>query len=164
MSEVYIGLGSNLDQPLLQIQSALTHLSEHRDLTLNQVSSLYQSKPWGVSEQGDFINAVAKLETKLSPAELLHLLQVIEKKHNRVRTEKWGPRTLDLDILLFDQLELKSPKLTVPHLYLTEREFVVYPLAEIAPDLVLPSGETIAAIAARCQRRGLLKLEEDNNE
>lgn len=160
MSQVYLGLGSNQDDPITQIKQAICQLSSHSQLSVRRVSSLYRSAPWGVVDQAEFVNACVELKTDLSPEQLLQALQFIEKKHKRVRGLRWGPRTLDLDILLFDQLRLNSPELTIPHLYLIERDFVVYPLAEIAPNLILPNGLSIAEVMERCPRGQLEQISE----
>lgn len=163
--EVYVGLGSNLEHPLLQLWRALLALERSQSLILQAVSSFYYSAPWGnVKDQPDFVNAVVKLSTTLTPFELLQTLQQIEKQQNRQRgAERWAARTLDLDILLFGPLRLNSPQLTIPHRYLIEREFVVYPLYEIAPALLLPEGEQLAAVVARLPKRGMQKIDENGN-
>jgi len=150
MSMAFIGLGSNLANPLRQIKTALEAIQQIVDTQLVKVSQFYCSEPWGVSEQPLFVNAVAELNTQLNPEELLKQLQFIENAQHRDRNGvRFGPRTIDLDILLFDQLQLNLPNLTVPHPYLTQREFVVYPLAEIAPNLQLPTGQSIDAIKSQ---------------
>ena len=139
----YIALGSNLNDPLLQVQTAIKELQQHPDFKLEKVSSLYQTKPVGMINQPDFINAVVAISTNLNPEELLKILLELEQQHQRIRKERWGPRTLDLDILLYDDLTLTEPGLTLPHPRLTERAFVLKPLAEIAPDLCLPDGRKL---------------------
>ncbi len=139
----YIGLGSNLDNPLLQVKSAIKELNACKDITVNAVSNIYKSKPLKIisaeeTEQPDYINAVVRINTYLSPIELLNALQALEKKHRRVTEYRWGPRSLDLDILLYSDLILTSERLTIPHKELTQRDFVVYPLNDIAPELDIP--------------------------
>lgn len=161
MITAYIGLGSNLGDPIQQIHSALGFLMQLPASEFIECSSLYGSKPWGdIQDQPDFVNAVAQVDTELSPYELLDELQRIEKEHKRDRSKPRGSaRTLDLDLLIFGQAEINSPQLVIPHLYLKQRAFVVYPLAEIAPNLVLPDGETIKALCEQCSRDELSVLE-----
>lgn len=122
-------------------------------------SALYRSAPVGPGEQPDYINAAALLETSLTPLALLDALQTIEQHHQRVRIEHWGPRTLDLDILLFDEQTIDSERLKVPHPYMTQRNFVLYPLADIAPELKLPDGKSLQELIAQCPRDGLARIE-----
>lgn len=135
MEIVFVGLGSNLNEPIHQIQNALIRLKSLSKTHLLKSSSLYQTKPVGHQDQPHYINAVAMLETELSPLELLKALQLIENEHGRVRgKEQWGPRTLDLDLLVYGKKTLNSPELTIPHPRLTERAFVLVPFAEIAAE------------------------------
>ncbi len=155
----YIGLGSNLDDPVAQIRQAIAALENLPHSELEQVSSLYRSAPMGPQGQPDYINAVAKLKTTLQPLELLSILQAIENDQGRVRTIRWGARTLDLDVLLFDDLEMQSERLTIPHPGLAEREFVVIPLAEIAKqDLHIPNVGELADLKPRFQQHRLERL------
>lgn len=157
---VYIGLGSNLAQPVEQLQQALTALGEIPHTTLCAHSSLYTSKPLGPADQPDFVNAVALLETTLEPHALLDHLQRIEQEQGRTRkAERWGPRTLDLDILLFGDRILNDERLTVPHYHMHARAFALYPLAELTPDLVLPTGEPLSQWLAACPRGDLQMLD-----
>jgi 2-amino-4-hydroxy-6-hydroxymethyldihydropteridine diphosphokinase len=158
MAEVYIALGSNLDQPHKQLDSALESLALHADIDLIAVSSRYQTPPIG-PQQPDFINSAAKLGTDLSPEALLDALQAIEHQQNRQRSVHWGPRTLDLDILLYGDLVLDTPRLTIPHALMTERAFVLVPLADLNSHLALPSGETVIELLANCSQQGIVKLE-----
>lgn len=163
MALAYIGLGSNLADPVAQLTQAFTELEQIPSTYLLQPSSLYRSAPVGPQDQPPFINAVALLSTELEPLELLDALQAIEQAHQRVRIQHWGPRTLDLDLLLYDQRQIEHPRLIVPHPYMTQRGFVLVPLEEIAPLLALPSGETVTELLAAlpeqdridCQRIGL---------
>ena len=134
----YIGLGSNLDRPVDQVLSALQKLSQIPGIKLMAVSSLYQSAPVGLTDQDDFINAVAQIKTVLEPLALLGQLQSIEQNHQRQRLIRWGPRTLDLDLLLYDQLILRTERLTLPHPQILQRRFVIEPLLEINPQIRLP--------------------------
>lgn len=162
----YIGLGSNLDHPRLQLEQAFRELGEIADTTLLKHSALYRSRAVGPGDQPDYINAVALLKTELTPLALLDALQAIEHSHRRVRIEHWGPRTLDLDILLLDDQTIASERLTVPHPYLAQRSFVLYPLVDIAPELILPNGEHLRELierfelTAQCPRDGLEQLDQ----
>ncbi|MBD2797527.1 2-amino-4-hydroxy-6-hydroxymethyldihydropteridine diphosphokinase [Xenorhabdus sp. 18] len=145
MTLVYIAIGSNLADPLQQVNNALAALKQIPDTTLVVQSSFYRTKPMGPQDQPDFLNLAVVLDTQLSPEILLDHTQAIERAQGRVRKdERWGPRTLDLDIMLFGDHIINTERLTVPHYGLKQREFMLYPLAEIAPDLVFPDGETLA--------------------
>ena len=146
----YIGLGSNLGEPLDQIRQALQELAQLPDTRMLRHSSLYRSDPVGPPGQPDYINAVALLKTRLTPLQLLDVLQALEQTHQRVRRQHWGPRTLDLDILLYAQVHCNEARLTLPHPYLYARSFVLAPLAEIAPELVLPNGRNITQALSEC--------------
>ena len=159
MQRAYIGLGSNLATPLQQLRSALQALNALPHSQLIAQSSFYASDPLGPADQPRYVNAVAALDTDLSPLALLDALQRIELEQGRTRkAERWGPRTLDLDILLFGDLQLDEPRLTVPHYHMHARAFVLYPLAEIAPHLRLPDGRTLNDLLADCPYVGLERL------
>lgn len=144
MTCVYIALGSNLANPLHQVQSALNALAELPQTQLIATSSLYRTPPLGPQDQPDYLNAVVALDTDLSAENLLDHTQKIELEHGRVRKdERWGPRTLDLDILLFGDEIINTERLTVPHYDMKNRQFMLYPLAEIAPELHFPTGESL---------------------
>lgn len=138
MAGAYIGLGSNLAQPRQQLRRALQELQVLEDSRLLLASSVYASPPMGPSDQPDYLNAVAAIETRLQPLQLLESLQQIEAAHQRVRGRRWGERTLDLDLLLYDDLRLQSAILTLPHPGITLRGFVLAPLLEIAPGITIP--------------------------
>lgn len=157
MTMAYIGLGSNLEDPLAQVERAFVELDALPQTRLLQRSAIYCSRPVG-PEQPDFINAVALLETQLQPLALLDALQAIEQAHQRVRIQHWGPRTLDLDVLLYGNNVIHNERLSVPHPYLTQRSFVLYPLADIDADLTLPDGSQLRDWLARCPPEGLRKL------
>lgn len=160
----WVGLGSNLEQPREQVRSALVELTTLPDTRLIATSSLYRSAPMGPQDQPAYINAVACLETRLSAEALLDALQAIESAHGRVRRgEHWGPRTLDLDVLLYGSECISSPRLTVPHPGIAERNFVLYPLAEIDPDLDIPGLGLLRVVLAGCSSEGLERLAEDGN-
>ncbi|MDD4862528.1 MAG: 2-amino-4-hydroxy-6-hydroxymethyldihydropteridine diphosphokinase [Alishewanella agri] len=156
----YIGLGANLVEPVAQLQAAVTALGQLPETELVQVSRFYSSKPMGPQDQPDYVNAVAALDTRLTPLALLHALQQIELAQGRQRkAERWGPRTLDLDILLFGVQQIDHPELTVPHYGMRLREFVLYPLAELAPDLILPDGVALNSLLQQVPLNGLAPLQ-----
>ncbi len=156
MSRIYVGLGSNLSNPKLQIQVAVDAIAKIEHCSLVSVSSLYFSRPMGPQDQPDYMNAVVAIESTLSPLPLLDELQSIENKAGRVRKDnRWGARILDLDILLFGDSVIQSDRLTVPHYGLKFREFVLQPLLEIAPHLCLPDGDTVANLAKNVPLNGL---------
>lgn len=160
MAVAFIGLGANIAQPLLQLKNAVVEIAKIPQTKMSALSSFYGSKPMGPQDQPDYINAVCGLETQLEPIALLDALQEIELSSGRVRKdERWGARTLDLDILLFDQQCINSPRLTVPHYGLKKREFVLYPLAEIAPELLLPCGSAITTLANNIASNGITILD-----
>jgi 2-amino-4-hydroxy-6-hydroxymethyldihydropteridine diphosphokinase len=155
----YIGLGSNLSDPQMQLEQALSALAALPACRELKASSFYRSRPMGPQDQPEYINAVASLETDLGPEALLDALQAIEKAQGRVRDERWGSRTLDLDILLYGDELLGSDRLTIPHPGLPEREFVLYPLYELAPDLVIPGQGDLVTIYHRCAPNGIERVE-----
>ncbi len=161
MITTYISIGSNLSNPVQQVKIALLGLSRLHYSQLVRQSRLYRSKPLGPADQPDFINAVCAVRTMLSPHELLLSLQNQERAQGRKRSkERWGPRTIDLDILLYGNEIIDEENLRIPHPGLFSREFVLYPLAEIAQDLILPSGESILTLRDRCPSNGIECLEE----
>lgn len=158
MIPAYIGLGSNLQEPIRQLRVALGAIARLPSSQLVRVSSAYRSPAVGPGEQPDYLNAVLRLDTALQPAELLRALQAIEHSRGRVRTVRWGPRSLDLDILLYGDRQIATPALTIPHPGLQSRNFVLYPLAEICgPNLVLPDGKELGTLISRCPRGDLVK-------
>jgi 2-amino-4-hydroxy-6-hydroxymethyldihydropteridine diphosphokinase len=157
MPLAYIGLGSNLQQPQLQIYQALDELAELPETKLLRSSPFYCSRAIG-PEQPDFINAAAVLETVLSPIALLDELQKIEQAHQRKREIHWGPRTLDLDLLLYDQEQIDLPRLKVPHPFLTQRAFVLLPLLDLDKNLSLPNGKKLQDYVAQCQDQQIERL------
>ena len=138
--DIYIGLGSNLDQPLDHVEQAFSTLAQHKHLRNARISPLYQSKPVGPQDQPDFINAVAHAQTQLGPHDVLDLLQSIEQQHGRKRLRHWGERSLDCDLLLYGNANIHTPRLTVPHAHMHERSFVLYPLADLSPSLRFAGG------------------------
>lgn len=156
----FIALGSNLDNPKMQIQDAFAELDEIESTRLLQTSSLYVSAPWGYSDQPDFVNAVASVETELSSQRLLEELLKIETWHGRARTFANAPRTLDLDIVLYGDAIVDEHNLKIPHPRMHERAFVLVPLAEIAPELVIPGQGAIAKLRERCNDPSLKRIED----
>jgi len=139
----YLGLGSNLGNRKAYMDTAREHLQELPRTEILKVSSLYETSPVGKRDQAWFLNAVIKLRTFLPAETLLDLLLALEERMGRVREERWGPRVIDLDLLLYGDLKISTSRLTLPHPRLTERLFVLIPLAEIEPELILPDGRSI---------------------
>ena len=158
MKLAYIALGANLGDPIATIRAALGALANLPESRVVLSSSLYRTAPVGELEQPEFINAVAALETTLAPESLLDGLLDIETRFGRIRAEKNGPRTLDLDLLLYGNHQLDLPRLTLPHPRLHLRAFVLYPLAELAPDIHLPGRGTIAAWLPAVANQGIIRL------
>lgn len=154
----FIGIGSNLDEPATQIQRALDALSHIESSMLGAVSPLYSNPAVGPGQQPDYLNAVAELRTSLDALTLLSNLQRIELAQGRIRTERWGARTLDLDLLLYGDAVIDLPQLQVPHPRLCERNFVLYPLHDIAPTLTLPRGTSLSSLLDYCSAAGLTRL------
>ncbi|KAA0985641.1 2-amino-4-hydroxy-6-hydroxymethyldihydropteridine diphosphokinase [Pseudomonas sp. ANT_J12] len=161
MERIYIGMGSNLADPAEQLRSAVEALARLPKTELVGVSAFYQSDSL-LPGQPRYTNAVAALDSDLAPLELLDALQAIENEQGRERLERWGPRTLDLDIVLFGDRLIDEPRLKVPHYHLQERAFVLYPLAELAPvDLRLADGRTLSELLAACPFIGLERLSQN---
>jgi 2-amino-4-hydroxy-6-hydroxymethyldihydropteridine diphosphokinase len=159
MSSAYIGLGSNLDEPPRQLRSALEALNQQPGMRLCEQSGLYRSAPMGEPGQADYCNAVCRVETALPPLRLMQMLLAIERAAGRVRDgRKWGPRVLDLDLLHYEGVALQSESLTLPHPGLALRNFVLWPLLEIAPDLEIPGLGPVRELAQRAGRSGLQLL------
>ncbi|MEJ5061796.1 MULTISPECIES: 2-amino-4-hydroxy-6-hydroxymethyldihydropteridine diphosphokinase [unclassified Pseudomonas] len=158
MERIYIGMGSNLAEPAEQLRSAVEALSRLPQSKLVGVSAFYQSDSL-LPGQPRYTNAVAALDSALAPLDLLDALQAIENEQGRERLERWGPRTLDLDIVLFGDRLIDEPRLKVPHYHMQERAFVLYPLAEMAPaDLRLADGRYLRDLIAACPFVGLERL------
>ncbi|OCG09985.1 2-amino-4-hydroxy-6-hydroxymethyldihydropteridine diphosphokinase [Gilliamella sp. wkB178] len=161
MSICYIALGSNLEDPFAQANRAIMALQQLPQSKVIDVSPFYRSKPLGPQDQNDYLNAVIKMHTTLSPIALLDQLQAIEQSQGRVRKQnRWGARTLDLDILLYDDLVIDSERLTIPHYHMKHREFVLYPLFDIEPQLILPDNEKLLDLVSKCAKNGLKKWHE----
>lgn len=154
----WIGLGSNLNDPARQVNTALAELDRLPQSRLLACSGLYRSAPMGPQDQPDYINAVAGLVTALQASALLDALQAIEQAHRRVRGEHWGPRTLDLDILLYGADRIDTPALKVPHPGMADRNFVLLPLAEVVPQLMVPGLGDIEALCHAVGDSGLERI------
>jgi len=155
----YIGIGSNLNDPVRQVQEAIEELDSIPDSMLARSSSLYGSKPMGPADQPDYVNAVAALDTLLSAEDLLAALRNIEQRQGRERGgEKWGPRIIDLDLLLYGRKKINTGDLVVPHPGLHKRDFVIIPLAEIAGNLNIPGYGLLTALINQCENHSLRKL------
>ena len=140
-SHVFLALGSNLNDPVAQIQKAIQALTSSVDAI--ECAPLYQSKPLGPQDQPDFVNTVISGYTDLSPDALLTALQRIEQQQQRVKTQYWGPRTIDIDILFYNDLRLNTPRLTIPHKELFYRSFVIIPLFDLIPNGIMPTGDQL---------------------
>lgn len=161
----YVGIGSNQEQPIRQVRSAMAELAALPGSSLRATSRLYRSAPLGPASQPDYINAAVALDTALPAEKLLAELQAVERRHGRVRAAvRWGPRSLDLDLLLYGDATLNTADLTVPHPGVSERLFVLYPLADIAPDLDVPGHGPVATLLARCAPARIEVLGENTDE
>ena len=158
MTLAYIALGANLGDAAGTVRAAMGALANLPESSVRRCSSLYRTAPVGIADQPSFINAVVLLETKLPPETLLDALLEIEQRFGRVRAEKNGPRTLDLDLLLYDDQFIDLPRLTLPHPRLHLRAFVLQPLAEISPDLTIPGRGNIASWLPAVANQGIVKL------
>lgn len=155
----YIGLGSNLDSPAAQVAAAIDALADLPDSTLRAVSSYYSNPPMGPQDQPDYVNAVVALDTRLAPRALLDAMQAIERSQGRDRSvQRWGPRTIDLDLLLYGDAVIAEDHLTVPHPGIHERAFVLVPLAEIAPQVSIPGQGALATLLAATDRASVVRM------
>lgn len=160
MAEVYIALGSNLDDPIRQLDQAIASLKTLPKTRWSAISSYYFSKPMGPDDQPDYVNAVARIDTRLAPLALLDHLQRIERRQGRVRKGvRWGPRTLDLDLLLYGRKRIRQRRLVVPHYDLAERDFVVIPLLDVASrNLNIPGIGLLSGLKQKHKKSGLVKI------
>lgn len=155
MPSAYIALGANLGQPSVQVRCAIDTINALPHSRVLQRSRLYKTPPWGVTEQPSFVNAVAHIETELTPQNLLRALLDIERDLGRERSgERWGPRVLDLDLLLYDDRVLREDHLILPHPRIADRAFVLLPLADLAPDLIIPGQGRVADLLSRVDTQG----------
>jgi 2-amino-4-hydroxy-6-hydroxymethyldihydropteridine diphosphokinase len=160
VTAAYVGLGSNLEDPVAQVRRALDELAAVPSTEVIARSHLYKTPPLGPADQPDYINAVAALDTTLSPLDLLAALHDLESRHGRRRDgTRWGPRSLDLDLLLYGDAVLDTPELMLPHPGLPERAFVLYPLYDVAPQLAVPGKGTVTELRARLGTPKIARLE-----
>ncbi len=148
MVKTYISLGSNMGERQKYLKQAMALINEQEDIRIVKVSRLYETAPVGKTDQNWFLNAVVQLDTSLSPEVLLQILQKIEHDLDRKRDIRWGPRTIDLDIIAYGQIELTGPSLTIPHPRAHQRAFVLMPLSDIDPSFSFPNGEKISSLLA----------------
>lgn len=161
----YVGIGSNLDEPAVQVRQALRGLAQLPRTLLISQSSLYGSKPWGLTQQPDFVNAAAALLTRLPVEEFFRALQSLETQLGRApATIHWGPRRIDLDLLVYDQLQIDAAELKLPHPGIVTRNFVLYPLHELAPDLLIPGSARVSELLRQVDRNGLWRLDEEHTQ
>lgn len=153
--QAYISLGSNLGDRLGHLARGLRHLLAPGQVDLVAVSSVYETEPWGKTDQGPFLNAAVAVRTALEPRELLYACRAAERAEGRVRLERWGPRTLDVDIVLYGEVSLSEPDLVIPHPRLAERAFVLVPLLEIEPALRLPGGPALSRLLSALPDQGV---------
>lgn len=156
--ECMVGVGSNLGDPVRQVSQALQDLQSLPDCRLLATSGLYHNPPVGPPDQPDYVNAVARLQTGLSPHALLASLQTLEQAAGRRKTRSWGERILDLDLLVYGDLSMDDPQLTLPHPEIARRRFVLVPWLEIDPDAVLPDGQSLAELLAGAPPHPLERL------
>ena len=158
--QAWLGLGANLQHPANQLKEALVRLGESDGIEINKVSSFYRTPPWGDDQQDNFINAVVSIETSLSPLSLLHCLQSIENTMGRRRTgRQWGPRIIDIDLLLFDDQVVCSSELLVPHPHMHERAFVLLPLAELDAEIEIPGQGRVVDLLSGLDCDGIFRLD-----
>ena len=160
-ASVFVGLGSNLDNPARQIRRALSNLAKIRNTSLDRCSSLYTGPAmWGAENQADYVNAVAMMTTTLPPSDLLEALQYNETLQGRVHGERWGPRVIDLDLLLYGTRTIAEEDLAVPHIGVGQRSFVLLPLFELEPELVVPNIGKVSELLKLVDCTQLVRLDE----
>ena len=158
---VYIGLGSNIEQPYLQIKNAIIALAELPAITVIRDSGYFKSKPMGPEDQPDYVNAVVEIETSMAAAELLKHCQLIEKQQGRIKSRHWGERTIDLDILLYAETQIKTEVLTVPHPGICQRDFVFMPLLKLNPEIKVPGTGLLSDIVKTVEQPAVEKYKTD---
>ncbi|HNZ47664.1 MAG TPA: 2-amino-4-hydroxy-6-hydroxymethyldihydropteridine diphosphokinase [Candidatus Hydrogenedentes bacterium] len=159
VSSVLLCLGSNLGDRLTMLKRAIQLLGGHASVRVVRSSSVYESEPWGLTDQPKYFNIVVEIETVLTPLELLKTVKDVEQQLGRQPSEKWGPRSIDIDLILWGSHCMRTPELTIPHQLFRDRAFVLAPLAEIAPAAVDPeSGMTVTALAGRVDAGGLVQI------
>lgn len=159
MTRVLLSLGSNTDQPAKQIARAIKHISNLRGVEVVRTSSVIRTPPWGKTDQPDFLNMAILIDTTIDVAQLMENILIIELKMGRMRQEKWGPRNIDIDIILYGAQAVQSELVTVPHPYMHERRFVLEPAAEIAPELIHPIlNKSITELLAACPDTSMITV------
>lgn len=158
--EAVLGLGANVGDPLAQLRAAIGALRGHPGMSLEAVSDLYETPPWGMTDQPAFLNAAARISTRLRPRELLAAILTIEAKLGRDRREKWGPRLIDIDILLYGEAPVNEPDLAIPHPHLHERAFALLPLLDVAPDARI-AGRPAASLLEALDVGGIVRVATD---
>lgn len=159
---VYIGLGSNIDEPVLQIKNAISALGKLRNTDVLADSGYFTSKPMGPEDQPDYMNAVVKIETSLTAKDLLKNCQLIEQQQGRVKLRHWGERCIDLDILLYASLQISEPDLVVPHTGICQRDFVYKPLLKLNPEIEIPGKGLLSVLVASAQLKDVSDIEYDS--
>jgi 2-amino-4-hydroxy-6-hydroxymethyldihydropteridine diphosphokinase len=163
LARAFLGIGSNTGDRALHLKNAVRLLRELPASAVEKVSSIYETAPWGNLDQGDYLNQIVELRTDLEPEQLLESCQSIELRLGRERKVKWGSRTIDIDILLYDSREVNRTDLQIPHPRLPDRRFVLVPLAEIAPELSVPRSRlTVLRMLETCEDAGCVRLYEPN--
>lgn len=151
---IVLGLGTNLGDRENNLRLALRLLTQNYEIEITHISSIYETAPFGVTDQPDFLNLTVAINTDMNPQTLLKSCLDVEEQMGRVRIQRWGPRVIDIDLLLYHDTRIDSPSLTLPHPGILQREFVIIPLHEMAPSLIMPNGKTVAAVAAEFSRNG----------
>ncbi|CAD2071967.1 2-amino-4-hydroxy-6-hydroxymethyldihydropteridine diphosphokinase [Phocicoccus pinnipedialis] len=158
MAIAYLGLGTNIGERYKNLRNAIELLAENPDVTVRKESQIYETAPYGMTDQPDFLNMVIEVETNLSPTNLLYFGLEIEEKLGRVRKEVWGPRIIDVDVLIYEDLELNIDDLTVPHIEMHKREFVLEPFNEIAPKVMHPTFKKTIQELYKDLKRGVMDV------
>lgn len=158
MSIVYLGLGTNLGNKEVNLRQAINLIRDFPKTSVSKTSKVYETEPWGYSQQDDFLNLCLEIETKLKPKELLKKCQLVEEKLGRKRLVKWGPRSIDVDILIYDELTLEEEELTIPHPRIGERAFVLVPLSELNNNLIIDN-QNISELIKKVATDGIKEYE-----